>query len=200
MEALWTSGIRWRGSPLLAGPSVTHETVDPSVTALACSIWRTTNRKGSASTMDSATISFSGRLAADPDLRFNKSGDPWGKLRVMVNRRVRQRDQEGNDTWTDAPATALTVTVNGPLAVNIDESLRKGDPVMVTGRFYSEVYEVKNAETGESEERTDMKVRGEQVGVPLARHTARIRKADPNRPNADETPEQSDEQSQEASS
>ncbi|OYO13130.1 single-stranded DNA-binding protein [Enemella evansiae] len=112
------------------------------------------------------TITFTGHLGRDPELRFNEAGQPWLKLRVAVNRRVKRGEE-----WVDATPTWWDVTASGDLALNADSSLRHADPVMVVGRVITEEFQDKNGES-----RTAMKVRADSIGVPLDRRTVTIRK------------------------
>lgn len=121
--------------------------------------------------MNGTSIQFTGHLGSDPELRFNQAGEPWVKLRVAVNRRVKK-----GDSWEDAPPTWWDVSASGTLAENVDASLRRADPVTVIGRVVTEEYaDKKNA----AETRTALKVRAEQIAVPLAKHTVSIRKTAP---------------------
>lgn len=113
-------------------------------------------------------VQFTGHLGADPEIQFGKSGAPWVRLRVAVNRRVKRGDE-----WVDATPTWWDVTASDDLAANIDESLRQGDPITVIGRVITETYTDKK--TGE--EKTATKVRADQIAVPLSRHVVKIRKA-----------------------
>lgn len=129
--------------------------------------------------MDQTQINFTGRLSKDPEIRFSPAGDPFCRIRVAVNRRIKRDDEwiDGEPTWWDAVA-------NGALAENIHASLRKGDPVQVTGHVITEL-----GTDGDGEERRYQKVRARTVSVPLNRHTAVVRKAvPPKEPNDDTAP------------
>lgn len=138
---------------------------------------------------DVSLTTFTGNLAEDPDLSYNKAGRPWAKLRVMTNRRQAKRVEGSDDVeWSDAPATARTVTVDGPLAINVDQSLRRGDPVIVIGYEITESYEVRN-EAGEVSRRYATKVRAEVIGPSLKNRVATLRRADPPKAVSEDNPE-----------
>lgn len=78
--------------------------------------------------MSDNTLTITGNLAADPDLRFTQSGLAVASMTVMQTKRVKQGDQ-----WVDADTNGVQVTAWRALAENIAESLGKGDLVTVTG-------------------------------------------------------------------
>ncbi|GAA0614888.1 hypothetical protein GCM10010174_35730 [Kutzneria viridogrisea] len=70
--------------------------------------------------------------------------------------------------WVDGERIYFQVTCWRKLAVGVLESLKKGDPVVVTGRVYQERYQVNG------EERTQLRLDASAVGPNLAKCTARV--------------------------
>lgn len=118
----------------------------------------------------SAPITLTGRLGADPELRFAQSGTPIASLRVVTDRRVKEGDE-----WKSVDTAWWQVTAFKQLAERIVERLHKGDPVVIIGRAKGREWE--DAKTGEK--RTALEVVADTVCLDLAR----IRDAEP-RPTA----------------
>ena len=75
------------------------------------------------------TITITGRLGADVDLRFTQSGKAVANLRLAHSRR-----KQVNGTWEDdGPTLWLDVTVWEGRAERIAETAHKGDELLVTG-------------------------------------------------------------------
>ena len=82
-------------------------------------------------------VSINGNLVADPELSYGESGIAHAKLRVAVN----QRFQAADGTWRDGIPVFHNVSVFRALAENVAASLKKGDPVIVTGDLEFRSYE-----------------------------------------------------------
>ncbi|MQA75660.1 MAG: single-stranded DNA-binding protein [Solirubrobacterales bacterium] len=76
------------------------------------------------------TVTITGNLTRDPELRSLQSGTSVCKLRVAVN--TRRKDQSGE--WVDKP-NYFDVTVWGAQGENCANYLSKGRPVAVNGRL-----------------------------------------------------------------
>ncbi|MSS46599.1 single-stranded DNA-binding protein [Cutibacterium sp. WCA-380-WT-3A] len=76
-----------------------------------------------------ANVSFTGNLGTDVEM---KTAEGWrgARFRVAHTPRVMRQGE-----WVDGTTTWMSVHVYGRLADNCHVSLRKGDPVMVTGRL-----------------------------------------------------------------
>jgi len=121
--------------------------------------------------MSGATITVTGNVANDPTLKKAKSGISWTQFRVGSSRRW--RDKEGN--WVDGPTMWFTVKSWENKARNVAESLRKGTPVIVSGRLSEEPYVATRVmEGGEtvSELRNGLTIENAVVGIDIARGTA----------------------------
>jgi single-strand DNA-binding protein len=75
------------------------------------------------------TVTITGNLTADPELRTTPSGMEICNLRVAVN----GRRKEG-DNWVDKP-NFFDVTVFGGRGKSCAEHLAKGRPIAVNGRL-----------------------------------------------------------------
>lgn len=78
-----------------------------------------------------------GNLTRDPELRYTPNGQPVANFGVATNRRY--RDQSGN--WVDAEAEFHEVVVWAKLAEGVNQALKKGDRVFVTGRQQTRSWE-----------------------------------------------------------
>ena len=114
----------------------------------------------------SNSVTLVGNLVEDPELRFTASGIAMARVRMAVNRRYRDRNNEwqeetsffGGTCWRD-------------VAENIAESLSKGDRVFVTGRL-----EQRSWETNDGEKRSVVEVRIDEIGPSLRWATATVTK------------------------
>jgi single-strand DNA-binding protein len=88
----------------------------------------------------STVVTLTGRLTADPELRFSASGAPVARFTVVTSRRVKDK-QTGE--WSDAETSFWDCVAFGQLAENVAESLAKGTAVIVTGRAAQEEWETK---------------------------------------------------------
>ncbi|WP_343317527.1 single-stranded DNA-binding protein [Arthrobacter sp. TMP15] len=87
-------------------------------------------------------VSIHGNLVADPELTYGESGIAHAKLRVAVN----QRYQATDGTWRDGIPVFHNVSAFRALAENVAGSMRKGDPVTVTGDLEFRSYEKDGAQ------------------------------------------------------
>jgi single-strand DNA-binding protein len=109
----------------------------------------------------SAPITLTGRLGADPDIRFSKEGKAIANLRVATNKRRKLDSGE----WEDIDTTWWRVSAFGALAENIADALSKGDAVIVVGNIKGREWEDHNTK----EKRTGFEVIANSVGADLAR-------------------------------
>lgn len=89
--------------------------------------------------MNDTHMTMVGNVTDDPELRYTGNGIPWSTFRVASTPRRYDRAQ---DKWVDTQPVFMTVTVWRALALNVVASLRRGQPVVVTGRFQQREYEV----------------------------------------------------------
>lgn len=111
-----------------------------------------------------ATIT--GNLTADPTHGVTDDNNPltWVRFRVASNHRRRT-----SDGYADTPSTFWDVVAYGRLAENIHDSLKKGDPVIVTGSLNTSTY---TPDSGEEKEQQSIKA--DNVGINLKRTRALI--------------------------
>ena len=76
------------------------------------------------------SVVITGNLTRDPDLRSTEGGTKVCNLRVAVN----GRRKNGNEEWVDKP-NYFNVTVWGAQGESCAEYLAKGRPVAVEGRL-----------------------------------------------------------------
>lgn len=106
-----------------------------------------------------ATVTIKGWAGASPVLTATKNGKPFARLRVGSTDRYRN----DKDEWVDAETDWYTVRVWGERAENLAASVRKGDPLVVTGRL-----ELEKWTTSEGEQRADLVLRATALGHDLS--------------------------------
>jgi single-strand DNA-binding protein len=122
-------------------------------------------------------MTVQGNLTADPVGRTTANGATVVNLRVASN--SRRFDRESGE-YRDGDPMYIGVTCWRTLAGNVLASLRKGDSVVVFGKFLMRTYETK-----EGEQRTVYEIDALSVGPDLSRWPADLRR--PQRPA--ETPD-----------
>jgi single-strand DNA-binding protein len=113
--------------------------------------------------MNETTVTVVGNLVDDPRMRTTDSGVEVTSFRVAST--ARRFDREAA-RWVDAGSVFLSVTCWRALGVHVVASLRKGDPVLVTGRLFTRQYE------RDGQLRSAYEVDAVAVGPDLARGTA----------------------------
>ncbi|MET9023232.1 single-stranded DNA-binding protein [Actinopolymorpha sp. NPDC004070] len=77
------------------------------------------------------TITATGRVASDPDLKYGRTGTAYTRLRIACTER--KKNQAGQ--WEDGATTWLDITAFAALAEAAAEHLTRGSTVTVTGRL-----------------------------------------------------------------
>jgi single-strand DNA-binding protein len=113
-------------------------------------------------------ITVVGNLVDDPELRFTPAGAAVAKFRIASTPRV--FDKTTNE-WKDGDSLFLTCSVWRQAAENVAESLSRGVRVIVQGRLKQRSYEDR-----EGVKRTVYELDADEVGVSLARATAKVTK------------------------
>lgn len=108
-------------------------------------------------------VTVVGNVVDTPRLRRTASGVDVANFRVASTAR---RYDRATGSWADHGTLFLGVSCWRRLGVNVTESLRRGDPVVVTGRLFARSYEV-NGQT-----RTGFEIEAHAVGPDLSRGTA----------------------------
>lgn len=100
-------------------------------------------------------ITMTGRLTADPELRFTPNGRALATFTIATNDRVKNGDQ-----WVDGPACFLECTVWAGKAEAAAETLRKGMLATVVGRL-----EQQSWETSDGSKRSKHAVKVDEVAA-----------------------------------
>jgi len=114
------------------------------------------------------TLTITGNLAADPELRFTDSGIGVAAFTVAASRRVYD---QASGQWKDGDTLFLRCSAWRNLAEHAAETLEKGMRVIVTGRLKQRSYE-----TAEGDKRTVYEIDVEDLGPSLKWATAKMAK------------------------
>ena len=123
-------------------------------------------------------VTVTGYVGNDPGLKTTAAGLVWTQFRVGTTRRW--RDTETAE-WVDGPTLWFTVKLWGEKARNAVDSIRKGTPVVVTGRLSEEPYVfTRPDDAGEpvSEVRQNLTIENATAAVDLTRGTAKYHRID----------------------
>ena len=115
--------------------------------------------------MNETTMTIVGNVVDDPRRRETKNGFAVTNFRVASTSRRYDREQE---RFVDNGTLFVTVTCWRAMAENVDKSIRKGQPVVVTGRYYQREYTV------DEQVRTAYELEATAVGHDLARGTSQF--------------------------
>ncbi|MGH3408016.1 MAG: single-stranded DNA-binding protein [Streptosporangiaceae bacterium] len=118
-----------------------------------------------------AHISLNGYVATQPQIGETRTGIPSLTMRVAWTPRLIDRV---TGEWKDAGTSFLSVRLYRKLAENAATCLRKGDPVIVRGRFIVRDYEDKSGA-----KRTAVEVDAISVGHDLNRGVAQFSRVRP---------------------
>jgi single-strand DNA-binding protein len=128
--------------------------------------------------MNEAFVTFQGWVGNDVVHRETPAGNV-ANFRVGSTPRIRKR----NGDWVDGPTSWFSVSCWRTLADNVQQSVHKGDPVLVHGRLRTDVWE---REDGQSS--VTHVVEALYVGHDLNRGTSQFTKSTrPDRADTDET-------------
>jgi single-strand DNA-binding protein len=117
--------------------------------------------------MNDTYMTIIGNVVAPPRLRVTKSGHSVANFRVASTSRRFDTEQ---GRYVDNATLFVNVTCWRAMAENVDLSLKKGQPVIVTGRYYSREYELNETV------RVSYELEASAVGHDLSRGTADFRK------------------------
>jgi len=109
--------------------------------------------------MNDVTVTVSGNAGNTPALHISK-GTEWTTFRVASTRRRRNE----NGDWTDGPTLWFTIKAWRAAALNVVDSVHKGDPVVVSGRL-----EVDEWTGPEGEPRMGLVVNATAIGIDATR-------------------------------
>ena len=114
------------------------------------------------------TLTITGNLTGDPELRFTGTGAAVAAFTVAASRRVYD---QASGQWQDGDTLFLRCSAWRDLADHAAESLTKGMRVIVTGRLRQRSYE-----TPDGDKHTVYEVEADDVGPSLKWATAKIAK------------------------
>ena len=106
----------------------------------------------------STAVTLTGRLGADPEIRFTPSGKAVTSFNVVTDRRQKNKE---TDEWESFDTTWWRCTAWEALAETVTETFRKGDAVIVVGRTHLAEYEK------DGEQRKSLEVQVFHCGVNL---------------------------------
>jgi single-strand DNA-binding protein len=112
-------------------------------------------------------MTVAGNVVDEPRMRLTKNGHAVTNFRIASTSRRYDREQ---DTYVDNSTLFVTVTCWRAMAENVAQSLHKGQPVVVTGRYFSREYMV------EEQLRVAYELEATAVGHDLSRGTSEFRK------------------------
>ncbi len=99
--------------------------------------------------MQDNQMTISGYVGTPVEFRDqNGNGAAWAMFRLAST--PRSYDKQHNN-WRDLETTWLTVKAMRDLAHNVADSLKVGDPVVVTGKLRTQVWTSKDGESRRSE-------------------------------------------------
>jgi single-strand DNA-binding protein len=114
------------------------------------------------------SVTLTGNLTREPDIRYTKDGQATTQLGVAVNRRWQDRQTQ---EWEES-TSFFDVVCWRDLAENVALSLAKGMRVTVTGRL-----EQRSWENDEGERRSKIEVVAEDVAPSLRFATADVQRS-----------------------
>jgi single-strand DNA-binding protein len=117
--------------------------------------------------MNDTFMTIVGNVVDAPRMRLTKSGHAVTNFRVASTSRRFDRE---NQRWVDNATLFVNVTCWRAMAENVAFSVHKGQPVIVSGRYYSREYEINETV------RVSYELEANAVGHDLARGTSEFRK------------------------
>lgn len=120
--------------------------------------------------MNETVVTVVGNAATDVVCRESAAGGPVARFRLAAAGRHWDRSRE---TWVDGPTSFYTVWARRALAVNLAESVRTGEPLVVRGRL-----RIRDEEY-QGQRRTSADIDATAVGHDLSRGTAVFRRVSP---------------------
>ena len=114
------------------------------------------------------SITIVGNITRDPELRYTPSGQANVRLGVAVNRKWQDRS---SGEWQEA-TSFFDVIAWRDLAENVNESLKKGARVIVTGRLEQRTWEQ------EGNKRSVVEIIADEIAPSLRWATAKVEKTE----------------------
>ena len=117
--------------------------------------------------MNDTPVTLVGNLVEDPRMRLTKKGNAVTNFRIASTPRHFDREQ---NQWVDDTTLFMNVACWRALAENVAPSLKKGQPVIVTGRLFARSYTV------DEQTRVSYELDAIAVGHDLSRGTSEFNK------------------------
>jgi single-strand DNA-binding protein len=84
-------------------------------------------------------VFLTGRLVADPDIRYTPTGNEVAQFRIAVSRNYKNKQDPSN--WQEE-TSFITIIAWNRLADKVEKTIKKGDLIFVEGRLRIREYEV----------------------------------------------------------
>jgi single-strand DNA-binding protein len=123
-------------------------------------------------------VTLIGFVAREPMERTTGNGTPVADVRIGTTPRLLDRE---TGKWRDGETSYYTVNCWRRMAGHVRASLRKGDPVVVKGKFRTRTFEDKQGRI-----RTEVEIVAETVGHDLSRGIANYQRPERARQDIDE--------------
>jgi single-strand DNA-binding protein len=130
------------------------------------------------------TVTITGNLTADPELRFTPTGRPVAAFTIASTPRYLDR-QTGQ--WRDGETWFPRCSAWGDMAENIAASLSRGTAVVATGRLQARTWE-EDAPDGTKRKRSVVEVTIDDIGPSMRRASAKVTKVTRERAASSTTP------------
>lgn len=111
--------------------------------------------------MSQPQITITGRLVADPELRFTRNSQAVAQFRIAHNQ---SRFDKAQNEWVDEGALFININAWGGLGENVAEELSKGDLAIVQGRVKQRDFQTKQGEN-----RSVLEITADEVGRLITR-------------------------------
>jgi single-strand DNA-binding protein len=113
-----------------------------------------------------AQVNLTGYVAADP--KFKKVTGDISSTKLRVAYTARRRDRQTGE-WSDGPTSFVNVQCWRTLAENVQMSVHKGEPVLVTGRL-----QIRRYQDSDGVPRTAVEIEAVSIGHDLTRGVAQF--------------------------
>lgn len=84
-------------------------------------------------------VFLTGRLVADPDIRYTPTGNEVAQLRIAVS--INYKSKQDPSNWQEE-TSFITIVAWNRLADKVEKTIKKGDLIFVEGRLRIREYEV----------------------------------------------------------
>jgi single-strand DNA-binding protein len=117
--------------------------------------------------MNGSDFTAAGNLTRDFDLRYSTNGTPFAKAGMAVSYRYKS-----GDDWQET-TSFFDLVIWGEMAEHADESLHKGDRIVVVGRL-----DIRDWETDDGKKGRSAEVTVDEIAPSLRWATAKVAKVE----------------------